>query len=155
MHRHQDCNQTVCANLFFPVLGCYSDCWGHPTSQQLNFPVSLMEPLCQIKQLLLTRRGGQSRSWKPFSLTAKTRLTGNAACYSRSHSNIVVPPEPGERGGGCPSPVAHLNHCETHHLYTGKTNPQLFFPLLWKLHVSWILGSVHGFHQPRCLQRRL
>lgn len=59
-----------------------------------------MEPLCQIKQLLLTRRGGEWQSWKPFSLTAKTRLTGNAACYSRSHSNIVVPPEPGGGGQG-------------------------------------------------------
>lgn len=82
----------------FSVLGCYSDCWSHPASQQLNFPVSLMESVCQIKQLLRARGGRQSQSWKPFSLTAETRLTGNAACIS-SHTNIVVPPEWGGGGG--------------------------------------------------------
>lgn len=46
--------------------------------------VSQMESLCQIKQVLLMRRGDRLQSWKPFSLTARTRLTGNAACVYSS-----------------------------------------------------------------------
>lgn len=110
----------------FSVLGCYSECWSHPASQQLNFPVSLMESVCQIKQLLQARTGRQSQSWKPFSLTAKTRLTGKAACVcSRSRTNIVVPPEQGWGGVRVPRPGGSVKSWSDVPL-PPRPNPQLF-----------------------------
>lgn len=86
-----------------------------------------MESVCQIKQLLQARRGRPSQSWKPFSLTAKTRLTGNAACVcSRSRTNIVAPPE-GGGGVRVPRPGGSVKSCSDIPLPPRPTHS--FFPL--------------------------